>query len=91
MLAFYSYPAEHWTHIRTSNPIESAFSSVRLRTSKVKSCGSRTTTLAMVFKLCQRAEKSWRRLKGFKLLADVLTNVKFINGIKAEPDQQKAS
>jgi transposase-like protein len=56
MLAFYDYPAEHWMHIRTSNPIESTFATVRLRTHKVKSCGSRTTTLMMVFKLAQSAE-----------------------------------
>jgi len=87
MLAFYDFPAEHWTHIRTSNPIESAFSTVRLRTHKVKSCGSRTTTLMMVFKLAKTAEKRWYRLKGFKLLADVLSGVKFKNGEKVEQDQ----
>ena len=63
MLAFYDFPAEHWIHIKTSNPIESTFASVRLRTHKMKSCGSRTTTLRMVFKLVQSAEKSCYRLK----------------------------
>jgi len=65
MLAFYDYPAEHWVHIRTSNPIESTFATVRLRTHKVKSCGSRTTTLMMIFKLAQSAEKKWYRLRRF--------------------------
>ncbi|MGF1804232.1 IS256 family transposase [Aliivibrio sifiae] len=87
MLAFYDFPAEHWVHIRTSNPIESTFATVRLRTHKVKSCGSRTTTLMMVFKLAQSAEKSWYRLKGFKLLADVITGVKFKDGIRIPQDQ----
>ena len=87
MLAFYDFPAEHWVHIRTSNPIESTFATVRLRTHKVKSCGSRTTTLMMVFKLAQSAEKSWYRLKGFKLLADVITGVKFKDGIRVTQDQ----
>ena len=87
MLAFYDFPAEHWVHIRTSNPIESTFATVRLRTHKVNSCGSRTTTLMMVFKLAQSAEKSWYRLKGFKLLADVITGVKFKDGIRVTQDQ----
>ena len=87
MLAFYDYPAEHWMHIRTSNPIESTFATVRLRTHKVKSCGSRTTTLMMVFKLAQSAETKWYRLRGFKLLADVITGVKFKDGERITQDQ----
>jgi transposase-like protein len=84
MLAFYDFPAEHWTHIRTTNPIESTFATVRLRTKKTRSCGSRKTTLTMVFKLVQSAENRWRRLRGFKLLADVITGIKFVNGERAE-------
>lgn len=87
MLAFYDYPAEHWIHIRTSNPIESTFATVRLRTHKVKSCGSRTTTLMMIFKLAQSAEKKWYRLRGFKLLADVITGIKFKDGERIMQDQ----
>lgn len=68
-------------------PIESTFATVRLRTHKVKSCGSRTTTLMMVFKLAESAEKSCYRLKGFKLLADVITGVKFKDGIRVTQDQ----
>lgn len=91
LLAFYSFPAEHWPHIRTTNPIESLFATVRLRTDKVKNCGSRTTTLAMVFKLATIAEKKWRRLRGYKLLADVIEGVPFKDGIRMEPDHQQGA
>src|SRR3954467_8972982 len=64
LLAFHDFPAEHWKHVRTSNPIESAFATLRLRTAKTKGCLSRRTALAMVFKLAQSAERSWRRLDG---------------------------
>lgn len=67
LLAFYDYPAEHWVHIRTTNPIESTFATVRLRTKRSRNCGSRATTLAMVFKLLQSAQKRWRRIKHFQL------------------------
>ena len=87
MLAFYDYPAQHWMHIRTINPIESTFATVRLRTHKVKSCGSRTTTLMMIFKLAQSAEKKWYRIRGFKLLADVIIGVKFKDGERITQDQ----
>lgn len=68
LLAFYNYPAEHWTHLRTTNPIESTFATVRLRTAKTRGCLSRQTLLTMVFQLCRSAEKRWRRLQGYKLL-----------------------
>ena len=80
LLAFYSFPAVHWVHIRTSNPVESAFSTIRLRTAKTRNCGSRATTLAMVFKLAQSAEKRWRKLKGYELLGEVITGVIFKDG-----------
>lgn len=89
MLAFYDFPAEHWTHIRTTNPIESAFATVRLRTKKSKNCGSRKTTLAMVFKLMQSAEKKWRKLKGFNLLQLVVNNVKFKDGVQVTEQSNK--
>ena len=89
MLAFYNFPAEHWTHIRTTNPIESMFATVRLRTTKTKSCGSRKTTLAMACKLMKTAESSWRRLRGFKLLADVIEDVKFTDGIRESEAYQQ--
>ena len=89
MLAFYDYPAENWQHIRTTNPIESVFATVRLRTAKTKNCGSRVTTLAMAFKLMETAQKKWHRLRGYKHLADVITGVKFVDGIKQTGDQKQ--
>lgn len=89
LLAFYDFPAEHWAHLRTTNPIESVFASVRLRTGKTKNCGSRKTTLAMAYKLIVTAQKKWRRLRGYKLLADVIQGVKFKDGERVEPDQQQ--
>lgn len=89
MLAFYSFPAENWQHIRTTNPIESVFATVRLRTTRTKNCGSRNTTLAMAFKLIETAQKRWQRLRGYKHLADVIIGVKFTNGIKQEMNQKQ--
>lgn len=82
LLAFYDFPAEHWSHIRTTNPIESTFATVRHRTYKSKGCFSRATILTMVFKLCESAQGRWRKLRGFNYLAEVIQGVKFINGIK---------
>lgn len=82
LLAFYDFPAEHWQHIRTTNPIESAFSTVRLRTHKSRNCGSRDTTLAMVFKLMEVAQKRWIKIRGFNLLTLVINNVMFVNGVQ---------
>jgi len=80
LLAFYDFPAAHWIHLRTTNPIESTFSTVRLRTKRSRSCGSRDTTLSMVFKLLQSAQKRWKRIKGFNKLELVVNNVKFQDG-----------
>lgn len=92
MLAFYNYPAENWHHIRTANPVESVFATVRLRTAKTRNCGSRTTTLAMAFKLMETAQKKWIRLRGYKLLAEVILGIEFVNGVKQNTDQkQKAA
>ena len=91
LLTFYDFPAEHWVHIRTSNPIESVFATVRLRTAKSKNCGSRSTTLAMVLKLMETAQKRWQRLRGYSLLADVVTGVKFSDGIKQEQQDKNAA
>ena len=84
LLAFYDFPAEQWAHIRTTNPIESTFATVRHRTYKSKGAFSRTTILTMVFKLCESAEKRWHRLRGFNYLADVIRNVKFTDGVRQE-------
>ena len=80
LFTFYQYPAEHWQHIRSTNVIESAFSTVRLRTAKTRGQGTMATTLAMVFKLAERAQKRWRRLRGYKLIPKVINGVKFIDG-----------
>ncbi len=82
LLAFYGFPAEHWKHVRSTNPIESTFATVRLRTTKTKGCLSRKTALAMVFKLLLSARKKWRRLDGPDHLAEVIQGVRFEDGIK---------
>lgn len=82
LLTFYDFPAEHWVHLRTTNPIESSFATVRLRTYKTKGCGSRTACLTMVFELAQAAEKHWRTLNGSKLLIEVIKGIRFVDGIK---------
>jgi len=82
LFTFYDFPAEHWRHIRTTNPIESTFATVRLRTNKVRGCFSANTVLSMAFKLCQCAQKRWIRLHRPERLADVVKGVKFVNGIE---------
>jgi transposase-like protein len=82
LLAFYEFPAEHWIHLRTTNPIESTFATVRLRHRRTKGSGSRTACLTMVFKLVLAAEKRWRRLNGSALLPEVIRGVRFVDGIK---------
>ncbi len=84
LLAFYDFPAEHWLHVRTSNPIESTFATVRLRTAKTKGSGSRLACLTMVFKLAVAAQKGWRVLNGAKLLADVVEGVVFEDGVRKQ-------
>jgi putative transposase len=88
LLAFYDFPAEHWGHIRTTNPIESTFATVRHRTYKSKGCFSRTTILTMVFKLCESAQERWIKLRGFNYLAEVIRGVKFVNGVS---EKEKAN
>ena len=80
LFTFYDFPAVHWQHIRTTNPIESTFATIRLRTQKTRGCGSRTATLTMVYKLAMEAEKGWKKLKGYKMISLVLENRKFIDG-----------
>jgi len=80
MFTFYAFPAMHWQHIRTTNPIESTFATVRHRTRQTKGCTSRQTALSMVFKLVKQAEKRWQRLRGYKLMHKVVQGVTFING-----------
>ena len=80
LFSFYDFPAQHWSHLRTTNPIESTFATVRLRTHRTKGCGSRIATLTMVFKLGIEAQKHWRRLNGSELIPKVVTGVKFVDG-----------
>jgi transposase-like protein len=84
LFTFYDFPAEHWIHIRTTNPIESTFSTVRHRTRQTKGCGSRTATLTMVFKLCLEAQKAWRRINGHDIITLLIQGTKFIDGVKEE-------
>jgi putative transposase len=84
LFAFYTFPAEHWIHLRTTNPIESTFATVRLRTNKTKGSGSRIACLTMVYKLAVSAQRRWRALNGATLLADVVQGVTFEDGVKKE-------
>ena len=88
LLAFYDFPAEHWRHIRTTNPIESTFATVKLRTAKTRGCLSRKTGFTMVFKLLESAQKRWRKLADPNRVAEVIRGVDFINGI-AQPINEK--
>lgn len=89
LLAFYDFPAEHWAHLRTTNPIESTFATVRLRTNKTRGCVSCDSILSLVFKLLESAQKRWLRIRGFKRLGEVIAGVKFKDGVRV--DQQPDS
>jgi len=82
LFTFYDFPAEHWIHIRSTNAIESTFSTVRHRTRQTKGCGSRVATLAMGFKLAREAEKRWRRINGYQMIEKVISGVKFKDGVE---------
>jgi transposase-like protein len=90
LLEFYNFPAEQWVHIRTTNPIESTFATVRLRTEKTKGCLSRKTALTMTFKLLQSAEKRWKKLKGSHRSAQIIKGVNFVNGIAQTDTKEEA-
>jgi transposase-like protein len=81
LLTFYDFPAEHWIHLRTTNPIESTFSTVRLRHGRTKGNGNRRACLTMVFKLVESAQKRWRRLNGHQQILPLLQGKKFVDGI----------
>jgi putative transposase len=84
LLTFHDFPAEHWIHLRTTNPIESTFATVRLRYRRTKGNGSRLACLTMVFELMQSASKKWRLLNGSQLLPEVIAGVQFIDGLKPQ-------
>ncbi len=90
LFTFYDFPAAHWKHLRTTNPIESTFATVRHRTRQTKGCGSRQATLMMVYKLGREAEKHWRRLDGSRLIVKVLRGVRFIDGEEQADDRLAA-
>jgi putative transposase len=90
MLTFYDFPAAHWIHLRTTNPIESTFATVRLRTVKSRGCGSRASILSTVFKLAQSAEQRWQKLRGADMITKVISGVQFRNGVEVQKkDRQK--
>jgi putative transposase len=91
LMAFFDFPAQHWQSIRTSNPIESAFATIRHRTKRSKGCLTRDGMLHMIFKLGQCAEQNWRKLRGFDYLAKVITGVKFKDGIETTQNNQVAA
>ena len=91
LLAVYDFPVEHWKHLRTTNPIESTFATVRHRTIRSRGCLSNKTALAMIFKLAQAAEKSWHRLRGYNQLPKVILGVKFNDGIEVVRTQAQAA
>jgi len=84
LLAFYDFPAEHWGHLRTTNPIESTFATVRLRQRRTKGCGSREASLTMAFMLARQAERHWRRLNGSEVIVHVLEGKKFKDGVMVQ-------
>jgi putative transposase len=91
LLVFYDFPAEHWKHIRTTNPIESTFATVKHRTKRTKGCLARETAFIMVFKLIKDAEKSWRRLDGKNQLPKIISGVKFQDGCEVIAAQKDAA
>ena len=90
LFTFYDFPAEHWIHIRSTNVIESTFATVRLRTDKTRGCGTRLATLTMVFKLAREAQKTWKKLKGYKLIPRVLEGDIFIDGESPKEEERVA-
>ena len=86
LTAFYDFPAEHWRHLRTTNPIESSFATVRLRTKVTKGAGSKKAALAMAYKLLDAAQERWRRFNGHELVGDVLEDVRFKDAIRVTDD-----
>ena len=84
LLTFYDFPAEHWAHLRTTNPIESTFATIRLRHRRTKGSGTRRTSLAMMFKLAESASKKWRRLRAYEQIVHVIQGRQFIDGTRQE-------
>lgn len=88
LFTFYDFPAEHWQHIRTTNPIESTFATIRHRTRQTKGCGSRIATLTMVFKLALSAQRHWRKLRGYQLIEKVIKGIRFKDGVEVKDSEE---
>jgi putative transposase len=92
LLTFYDFPAENWCHIRTTNPIESTFATIRLRHRRTKNNGSAKASLVMIFKLAQSAAKGWRKLRGHQHIPELMRGIRFIDGINEHSvNEQKNS
>ena len=91
LLTFYDFPAAHWQHLRTTNPIESTFATIRLRTVKTRNCLSVTTALSLVHQLAMSAQNRWRRRRGFGQLAALVAKVKFVDGVDEREIRRKAA
>jgi len=91
LLTFYDFPAEHWSHLRTTNPIESVFATVKHRTVRSKGCLSHGTAMTMVFKLIMAAARTWHRLKGRNQLPKVVQGIKFRDGLEDQTDTNSAA
>ena len=83
-MTFYDFPAEHWSHLRTTNPIESTFATIRLRHRRTKGCGTRLASPTMMSKLAQSAERKWRRLNGHELIISLMQGKNFVDGVMQE-------
>jgi len=90
LLAFFNFPAEHWVHLRTTNPIESSFATVRHRTSRTKNCVTRSTFLGLAFKLAEEAAKTWRRIRAPEKVAELLRGVRYEDGVPVPDDPPHA-
>ena len=91
LMTFYEFPAVHWQHLRTTNPIESTFATIRHRTTRTKGCVTRDSMLNMMFKLGECAQKNWRKLRGFAYLAKIIEGVKFVDGEEVKQPNQIAA
>ncbi len=90
LLTFFDFPADHWVHLRTTNPIESTFATVRHRTSRTKNCVTRTTFLGLAFKMSEEAAKTWRRIRGPEKVAELLAGARYEDGILVPDDPPDA-
>jgi len=91
LLTFYDFPAEHWVHIRTTNPIESTFGTIRHRTDQARGCVTRTTMLAFAYKLAEAAERRWKRIRGLPQIGKLLEGVHFHDGLALQPSAEIAA